>query len=55
MDDGLTSLSSEQKTIHLMKKTQEVLKENGNIRLHKIISNSVNVMKAFPAEDLGVI
>lgn len=48
----MTSLSSEQETIHLMKK---VLKENGNICLHKIVSNSVNVMKAFPAEDLGVI
>lgn len=36
-----------------MRKTQATLKNNGNIRLHKIASNSVNVMKSFPIDDLG--
>ncbi|XP_061185011.1 uncharacterized protein LOC133193026 [Saccostrea echinata] len=53
VDDGLTSLPTEAEAVTLMKKTQAALKENGNIRLHKIISNSVNVMKSFPTDDLG--
>ncbi|XP_061193749.1 uncharacterized protein LOC133201979 [Saccostrea echinata] len=53
VDDGLTSLPTEAEAVTLMKKTQATLKENANIRLHKIISNSVNVMKSFPADDLG--
>ncbi|XP_062603438.1 uncharacterized protein LOC134265202 [Saccostrea cucullata] len=53
VDDGLTSLPTEAEAVTLMKKTQATLKENGNIRLHKIISNSVNVMKSFPSDDLG--
>ncbi|XP_052706713.1 uncharacterized protein LOC128182142 [Crassostrea angulata] len=36
-----------------MRKTQATLKNNGNICLHKIASNSVNVMKSFPIDDLG--
>ncbi|XP_052688921.1 uncharacterized protein LOC128167316 [Crassostrea angulata] len=53
VDDGLTSLATESEAINLMRKTQATLKNNGNIRLHKIASNSVNVMKSFPIDDLG--
>ena len=36
-----------------MKRTQSALKAEGQIRLHKITSNSPEVMRAFPQEDLG--
>jgi hypothetical protein len=53
VDDGLTSLPTASEAINLVRRTQEVLKTEGNIRLHKIISNSNEVMNAFPAEDLA--
>ena len=53
VDNGLTSLSSKQETIQLLTENQKVLKENENIRLYKIVSNSVDVMKKFPADELG--
>ena len=39
--------------VDLMKRTQSALKAEGQIRLHKITSNSPDVMRAFPQEDLG--
>jgi hypothetical protein len=36
-----------------MKKTQTALQENGHIHLHKIASNSVDVMEAFSRDYLG--
>ncbi|XP_065928535.1 uncharacterized protein [Magallana gigas] len=51
VDDGLISLPSSAKAIRLLKKTQIVL-NNARIRLHKIVSNDVEVMEAFPSEDL---
>ena len=36
-----------------MKQTPEALRMNGCIRLHKIASNSEQVMAAFPQEDLA--
>ena len=36
-----------------MKKTQNALKQNGNIGLHKIRSNSSEVLSSFPREDLS--
>ena len=48
VDDGLTSLPTPEKAIDLMKRAQQALLSGGNIRLHKIVSNSAKVMDAFP-------
>lgn len=50
VDDGLVSLPTEEQAISLIKRTQASLAES-NLRLHKIVSNSVNVLRAFPTED----
>ncbi|KAL0168528.1 hypothetical protein M9458_036750, partial [Cirrhinus mrigala] len=52
VDDGLTSLPTEEEAIKLLKSTQEMLARS-NLHLHKIASNKVEVMKAFPSEDLA--
>ncbi|XP_061191733.1 uncharacterized protein LOC133199970 [Saccostrea echinata] len=52
VDDGLVSVPTTEEAIELVKKTQQVLKDQGSIRLHKIASNSVTVMNAFPTQDL---
>ncbi len=52
VDDGLTSLPMEEEAIKLLKATQEMLAQS-NLHLHKIASNKVEVMKAFPSEDLA--
>ena len=36
-----------------MRRTQRAFEVNGNLRLHKIASNSKEVMSAFPSEDLA--
>ena len=53
VDDALTSKPNVQEVVDLTKRTQAALKNGGNIRLHKIASNSLEVMKAFPSDDLG--
>jgi hypothetical protein len=53
VDDGLTSVSSEEQAVSLIVRTQAALKKNGNLRLHKISSNSMNVLDALPREDLA--
>lgn len=53
VDDGLTSVASADQAISLVKRTQKHLKENGHFRFHKIVSNNVDVMRAFPNDDLG--
>ncbi|XP_046585211.1 uncharacterized protein LOC124292203 [Haliotis rubra] len=53
VDDGLTSCPTPEETVDLLKRTQKSLQENGNLRLHKVVSNSSVVMKAFPQEDLA--
>lgn len=53
VDDGLKSVPTESKAIALLKETQELLAAS-NLRLHKIASNSPEVMMAFPSEDLAV-
>ena len=53
VDDGLVSLPTAEEAVDLMKRTQQALKEHGNLRLHKIASNDPEVMKAFPNEDLA--
>ena len=50
VDDGLTSLPSTQGATDLVKSVQATL-ATANLRLHKVVSNSVEVMEAFPAED----
>lgn len=50
VDDGLTSCPTEEEAIALVKSTQAML-TTANIRLHKIVSNSVEVMEALPSQD----
>ena len=52
VDDGVTSLPTADEAIELVTTTQKMLAE-ANLRLHKVISNSVKVMEAFPNEDRG--
>ena len=53
IDNGLTSSSSVESAVDLMSRAQEALKVNGNLRPHKIASNSKEVMSVFPPEDLA--
>ncbi|XP_069138180.1 uncharacterized protein [Argopecten irradians] len=53
VDDGLKSFSDEKTAVELMLKTQKRLKENGNLRLHKLSSNSAEVLSCFPRDDLA--
>ncbi|XP_064461872.1 uncharacterized protein LOC135372079 [Ornithodoros turicata] len=50
VDDGLTSLPAEQAAIDLLRRTPDML-STANLRLHKIASNSVTVMKAFSSDE----
>lgn len=50
VDDGLKSLPTPAAAIDLLKRTQNML-SCSNLRLHKIASNSREVMEAFPTED----
>ena len=52
VDDGLASLPTAQQAIALVTATQAMLR-TANLRLHKIVSNSIEVMEAFPVEDRG--
>ncbi|KAI4892131.1 hypothetical protein NFI96_008825, partial [Prochilodus magdalenae] len=52
VDDGLISFPSCDEAIAALKRAQETL-ATSNLTLHKFVSNSVNVMKAFPKEDLA--
>ena len=52
VDDGLTSCPLIDETVNLIKRTQQVLADNGKIRLHKIASNIPEVMDSFQKEDL---
>ncbi|XP_048751486.2 uncharacterized protein LOC125663228 [Ostrea edulis] len=53
VDDGLISCPTPEEAIHTLKDTQSALKEFGNLCLHKFASNSLEVMSAFPSEDLA--
>ncbi|MES9882937.1 MAG: hypothetical protein ABW185_18875 [Sedimenticola sp.] len=53
VDDGLTSRSTAPQVIDLLKRTQDALQSEGNLRLHKIASNNDEVRKAFPVSDLA--
>jgi len=50
IDDGLASLMTAQGVIDLVKSEQATL-ATAKLRLHKVMSNSVEVMEAFPTED----
>ena len=52
LNDGLTSRPTTKEAIDLVNATQAML-STANLKLHKVISNSVEVMEAFPAEDRG--
>ena len=52
VDDGLTSQPTTKEAINLVFATQAML-ATANLKLHKVISNSVAVMEAFPPEDRG--
>ena len=54
VDDGLTSQPVEKDAISLVKGAQAAL-ATANLRLHKVASNSIEVMEAFPAEDRATI
>ena len=53
VDDGLTSTSTVDSAVDLMKRAQLALQEYENVKLHKIASNSIEAMQAFHAADLG--
>ena len=52
VDDGLVSRPTAKQAIDLVTTTQAML-ATANLRLHKVVSNSVEVMEAFPNEDRG--
>ncbi|XP_069122241.1 uncharacterized protein [Argopecten irradians] len=53
VDDGLLSLPDAKSATDILKRTQKALWEGGRLRLHKISSNSPELMKSFPSEDLA--
>lgn len=50
VDDGLSSFSTDDEAITVLKRTKEMLAES-SIKLHKVASNSCAVMDGFPPED----
>ncbi|KAE8608068.1 hypothetical protein XENTR_v10011388 [Xenopus tropicalis] len=50
VDDCLKSLSTPKEAINLLKRTQHLL-SSANLRLHKIVSNNSELMKAFDPKD----
>jgi len=52
VDDGLASTPIAKQAIALVTATQATL-HSANLRLHKIVSNSIEVMEVFPVEDRG--
>lgn len=53
VDDGLTSCTSEEEAVSLMRRTQQALSIGGRLRLHKIASNSKAVLQQFVNDDLS--
>lgn len=51
--DGLTSCPTAEEATSLLQKTQDAMKQNGNLRLHKFTSDSPTLMEAFDPEDLA--
>ena len=53
VDDALLSVDSAEEAVNILSRTQTTLREQGNIRLHKVSSNNIDVIKHFPSEDLA--
>ncbi|XP_063412631.1 uncharacterized protein LOC134695338 [Mytilus trossulus] len=53
VDDGLMSCPDVESAVDLMKRSQKALVDGGGLRLHKIVSNSKDVLQSFPSEDLS--
>lgn len=53
VDDGLLSVDTVEEAVDLLSKTQKILREEENIRLHKLASNDPKVCNAFPKDDLA--
>ena len=53
VDDGLISCSTPSEAVDLVMRSQKALRDNGGIRLHKVTSNSREVLDAFPMDDLA--
>ena len=51
VDDGLASCSTDREATDLRRKMQDPMKQYGNLRLHKMASNSEEAMKAFEPQD----
>nr|XP_055056164.1 uncharacterized protein LOC129440699 [Misgurnus anguillicaudatus] len=52
VDDALVSLPTKHEAITLLRNAQAILAAS-NLRLHKIASNRIEVMRAFPLDDLA--
>ena len=50
MDDGLCSLSTKEQAIDLIKQATKICQQ-GNIRLHKFLSNSKEVLESIPSSE----
>ncbi|XP_060085112.1 uncharacterized protein LOC132564475 [Ylistrum balloti] len=53
VDYGLMSFPSVERAVSLVQRTQTALYDGGRFRLHKIASNSTEVLELFPKEDLA--
>jgi hypothetical protein len=53
VDNDLASFATEEEAVTVLKDTQAILLQEGKLKLHKIASNSANVMKSFHPEDLA--
>ncbi|VDI02925.1 Hypothetical predicted protein [Mytilus galloprovincialis] len=53
VDDGLLSCQNVETAVDLVKRTQSALSSGGNLRLHKIASNSKYLLSQFPVDDLA--
>ncbi|XP_062578642.1 uncharacterized protein LOC134240570 [Saccostrea cucullata] len=53
VDDGLLSTQTVQEAADLIKRTKKDLAEKGNLKFHKIASNSLELMNHFPIQDFS--
>ena len=53
VDDGLCSVNTSDEAIELLSQTRSLCK-NGNLHVHKLLSNQTQVLEAFPQEDTNL-
>lgn len=53
VDDALSSHATTEEAVSLLQRTKRALEEHGHLRLHKITSNSKEVLDAFDHQDLA--